>query len=77
MVDEGTIEDDVEVGTLKEVTWKDSIEEETVKDVTSGLRRSTRIKTPIKRLMNEQFLYQEPIGPRRDRKFLKSSKDIL
>ena len=67
----------MESGTLKEVTWKDTIEEETMKKVTPGLRRSTRVKTPIKILMNEQSLYQEAIGPRRDGKCLKSSKDIL
>ena len=81
LVDEGAISSDKGIGTLKEVRWKNDSEgetwRETLEESTSGPRRSTRVKTPIKRLLNEQTLYNEAIGPRREGKCLKSSKDIL
>ena len=51
----------------------DDIEDSTPK----VLRRSARKRVPIKRLMDEQSLYQEAIGPRRSGNCLKSSKQII
>ena len=57
---------------------EDQLENEEEKSEESvGLRRSTRIKFPIKRLMNEQTLFQEAQGPRRNGKCMKTEKCIL
>ena len=53
------------------------IDDEVVEEVSTELRRSTRTKVPIKRLLNEQTLYQEAIGPRQNGNCLKFSKQII
>ena len=62
---------------MKEIAWEESIEEKAPKEKASGTRKSSRVKTPIKRLMNEQTLYHEARGPKRKGKCFKLSKDIL
>ena len=62
---------------LKEVNLEDSIEKLAPNEPVLGLSRSSRVRNPIKRLLNEQTLFNETSGPIRGRKCYKCSKDII
>ena len=74
---EETVNDSPELSLADEDELPDPANEIQEVENPSILRRSTRKVKPIKRLLHEQTLFQEAIGPRRNGKSMRTSRSIL